>query len=396
MHSKILPVKKGYRRFTAPCSYTVTKRKTMKAFFIILSLLLSFSCRNSEKPQRRHPRMLTDALQRRVTLPDTINRVICIRSSAIRLVTYAGGAARICGIEEQEARPNEFTHLFAYPELTRKPIIGPGMGGDSELIMAARPDVIFMSSTTTGDADALQQQTGIPVITIDYGDIGRNRNKFYRSLRLIGQVLHTGDRVDSLIRYTDQQISELKKRCQPDSSPQKVYVGGISYKGQKGITSTDPYYAAFEFTGADNVAGTIDSAYISTITGTYIDWEQLMDWNPDVIFIDTGGRELVEEDFRNRQSLNRLLSAYNNRQIYTLWPYNNHHSNFEVMLINAWYVAKVLYPDRLTDIDISAKADEILTRFVGRPVGRQLEKCWGKYGNMFEAKGYKRKVESEK
>lgn len=47
---------------------------------------------------------------------------------AIRLVTYAGGAPLICGVEEQETRPNEFTHIFAHPDLARLPIIGPGMG----------------------------------------------------------------------------------------------------------------------------------------------------------------------------------------------------------------------------------------------------------------------------
>lgn len=128
-----------------------------------------------------------------------------------------------------------------------KPIIGPPMGGDTELIMAARPDVIFMSTTTVGDADDLQKRTGIPVITLEYGDIGRHRDTFYRSLRLIGDVLHTRSRADSLIHFIDDQIAELRQRVKGQDSSRRVYIGGISYKGQKGITSTDPYYAAFRF-----------------------------------------------------------------------------------------------------------------------------------------------------
>ena len=165
-------------------------------YLFIVSLLL-FSCKGQNVKNKRPTRLLTDALQREVALPDTIRQLVCIRSSAIRLVTYAGGAPLICGVEEQETRPNEFTHIFAYPDLARLPIIGPGMGGDPELIMAAGPDVIFMTSTTAGEADALQKQTGIPVFTIEYGDLGRNRPTFYNSLQLIGQVLHTEDKVDS-------------------------------------------------------------------------------------------------------------------------------------------------------------------------------------------------------
>ena len=76
--------------------------------------------------------------------------------------------------------------------------------------MAAGPDVIFMTSTTAGEADALQKQTGIPVFTIEYGDLGRNRPTFYNSLQLIGQVLHTEDKVDSLIGFIDEQIAIFK------------------------------------------------------------------------------------------------------------------------------------------------------------------------------------------
>jgi len=146
-------------------------------YLFIVSLLL-FSCKGQNVKNKRPTRLLTDALQREVALPDTIRQLVCIRSSAIRLVTYAGGAPLICGVEEQETRPNEFTHIFAHPDLARLPIIGPGMGGDPELIMAAGPDVIFMTSTTAGEADALQKQTGIPVFTIEYGDLGRNRPTF--------------------------------------------------------------------------------------------------------------------------------------------------------------------------------------------------------------------------
>lgn len=355
----------------------------MKILFIILCLLICYSCNSRIEKKHTHQRMLTDALKRKVTLPDSVNRIICIRSSAIRLVTYAGGASLICGVEEQECRQNEFTHIFAHPELARKPIIGPGMGGDAELIMAAHPDVIFMSTTTAGDADALQQRTGIPVFTIEYGDINQNRPTFYSSLRQISQVLHTEKKTDSLIRYIENQIGELQKRTAGEDKKRKVYVGGISYKGQKGITSTDPYYAAFDFIGINNVASRLDPAYVSPITGTYIDWEQLINWNPDIIFVDVGGWPLIEEDFRTRQGLNELLTAYRNRQIYTLWPYNNHHSNFEVMLINAWYVAQTLYPEKFADISIKDKANEILTRFVGRPIEKELSYCWGNYQNIF-------------
>lgn len=353
----------------------------MKNLYILLCLLSLFSCGTGKTKDNR--RIVTDALQREVSLPDTVNRIVCIRASAIRLVTYAGGVPFICGVEEQETRDNDFTHLLAHPGLKQKPIIGPSMGGDAELIMAVRPEVIFMSTTTCGDADALQQRTGIPVVTLEYGDIGKNRATFYNSLRLIGEVLGTEKQVDSLICYTDRQIAELRERTGKQDKKPKVYVGGISYRGQQGITSTDPYYAAMDFLSVNNVASEIDSAYVSPITGTFIDWEQLADWDPQIIFIDAGGLPLVQEDFRTRRGLNRLLTAYRNRQIYNLWPYNNNHTNFEVMLVNAWAAGKVLFPESFKDISVEDKANEILTMFVGSPIETELASRWGSFRNIF-------------
>jgi iron complex transport system substrate-binding protein len=43
----------------------------------------------------------------------------------------------------------------------------------------------------------------------------------------------------------------------------------------------------------------------------------------------------------------------------------------------------VLYPDRFADINPSAKADEIYTFFVGKPVFRQMNEAFG--GIAFKA-----------
>ena len=105
-----------------------------------------------------------------------------------------------------------------------------------------------------------------------------------------------------------------------------------------------------------------------------------------MIFIDVGGWPLVQEDFKTRQGLNRLLEAYENKQIYTLWPYNNHHSNFDVMLVNAWYAGKVLFPEHFGEITMRGKTDEIMTMFVGAPIADSLLQHWGPYQNIFDGK----------
>ena len=42
-------------------------------------------------------------------------------------------------------------------------------------------------------------------------------------------------------------------------------------------------------------------------------------------------------------------------------------------LANAYYIGKILYPDRFNDIDPVQKADEIYTFLVGKPVFKDMD-----------------------
>ena len=61
-------------------------------------------------------------------------------------------------------------YIYAYPELTDLPSIGPQFGGEPELILGQEPDVIFITYETEEGADELQELTGIPVIVLGYGE----------------------------------------------------------------------------------------------------------------------------------------------------------------------------------------------------------------------------------
>jgi iron complex transport system substrate-binding protein len=190
--------------------------------------------------------------------------------------------------------------------------------------------------------------------------------------------------VEQLIRYIELQIKELQQRLQGMERFRSVYVGAISYRGRHGLTSTDPHYAALDFLGVPHVASRMDTARVSAITGAYIDWEQLLEWNPELIFVDANGWSLVQQELQSRPEIFRILTAYRTKQLYLLWPYNNYHSNFEVMLANAWYLGKVLSPDRFADVVLREKVNEIMMHFVGDTIVGALEKCWGNYRNLLE------------
>ncbi|MEG1905000.1 MAG: ABC transporter substrate-binding protein [Bacteroidales bacterium] len=348
--------------------------------FFLIGLFV-WGCESKKHPASTNRRLFTDVLGRQVSVPDSIRRIIPLNESTMRMVCYVKGADRVCGIEDVELRGVAFTHIFAHPELRRQPMIGPMFGGDPELIMLQHPDVVVVSNLSAAEADEMQGRLKIPVVVISYGNLSSQRQVFFDGLRMTGDLLDHRAEADSLIRFVEHEVAELE-RLTAGLHARSAYLGGISYRGRHDIVSTDPHYAAFDLVHVPNVARQVDSLLTPSLANLTIDMETLLRWNPEVLFVDQGGFKLVQENFRSFKALSQLLNCYKQQQIYLLWPYYMFHSNFEAMLINAWSVGKVMYPERFASVDLREKADEILGQFVGKAVTDSLIQQWGWFRNV--------------
>lgn len=334
----------------------------IKSIGLIFFMLL-LSCKTGSTSPSRQNTTITDMLGRTVSVPQDIKKIVGLNPGALRLLIYMDAVSLVSGVEDVEQRYGR-PYAMAYPQLAEKPIIGPMKGGDAELLTVNHPDVIFITYATTGQADALQQQTGIPVIVLNPGNLSTQRPLFDQSLHLIGQILDRAARADSLIRFIDKQTSRLKNLgatapCQPT-----VYLGGASYSGARGITSTVPQFEAFSFLNAHNVANGIALSPASgSIRGYTIDVEQLINWNPDHLFIDAAGFALVAPQITPGMPLHDTLDAIQNNQVHTLMPYNWYGTNYESVLANGWFVASVLYPGMAIDFETESRG--IYREFLG-------------------------------
>ena len=316
-------------------------------------------------------RTVKDLAGRTVRIPNRIQKIVAIESGALRLAVYLGATEMVAGVEEIEKTSLTRPYILAHPELAKLPSIGPFHGGDAELITVSQPDVIFWTYTTKGKADALQEKTGIPVIALNYGDLGAHKGQFYQSLRLMGEIIHREERAIQIIDYLEKIIADLDKRTKNNRYQKPVYIGGVSYKGAHGITSTEPMYPCFEFINVPNVAAGIDLEH------AFIDKEQLISWDPALIFIDAGGAALVKRELKPGAVLAQNLRAVKSGRLYQVFPYNNYTTNYETVLANTYYIGKILYPDSFSDVNPEKKADDIFRFFLGKTVYAEMEKLYG-------------------
>ena len=149
-----------------------------------------------------------------------------------------------------------------------------------------------------------------------------------------------------------------------------MYVGGIAFNGAHGFLSTDPAYAPLLMVNGNNVA-----ASASVGGQMMIDKEKLLDWKPDVIFVDEASYALVKEDLKD--PVYQSLPAVKNGRVYGVMPYNWYANNYDTVLADAYYVGKTLYPEQFTDVDPALKADEIYTMLDGKPVYGDMKTLFG-------------------
>ena len=351
------------------------KLKLALLLMVLISSIMITGCTNRTPPNGSDTIEVTDSLGRSVDVPKDVERVVGLEAGTLRLLVYLECTDLVVGVEDEEyngGRP----YNYAQPELAELPSIGPIHGGDAELIMAQKPDVILWTFTTEGDADDLQKKTGIPVVALDYGDLGVNRDHFFDSLRLVGKVMDRSKRAEVLVGYFEEVIEDLDERTKdiPDAQKMSVYVGGIGYRGAHGILSTEPDYEPVAFVNGKNVAGDLGTEH------AFIDKEKLLEWDPDIILADQAGSALIKEDLKDQAYAN--IDAVKNGNVFGVMPYNYYAANYGTILADAYYIGVLLFPEQFDDINPEAKADEIYQELVGTGVYEDMEQTYGGFGKI--------------
>lgn len=323
---------------------------------------------------------ITDMVGREVSINGTAEKVVAIGPGALRLYCYVGSVEKVVGIEQLEKdNPTGRPYTLANPSLTNLEVIGAGgpkNSPDAEKILALKPDVIFTTyASDKAVADDLQSKTGIPVVALSYGKVSTFDPNVYKSINIIGQIIGDDKRAQEVIEFMKKCENDLDSRTKDIHNNLKpsTYVGALNMKGSHSIESTQGNYSLFNSVNAKNVVDETGK------TGSLmIDKEKLIQWNPDKIFIDFGGLDLVQKDYKKNSEFYSTLSAFNNEEVYSLLPYNFYHTNIDTAMADAYYIGKVLYPDKFSDIDIEKKANEIYKFLLGKEIYSQMTKDFGK------------------
>ena len=375
-----------------------------KLLSILLTLSMVFAmatCALAEATPET--RTVVDVWNREVEIPYEVNSIVCLGSMGPRFAAYLDVVDMMVGAEDMdiEKMSVRFDYSPVYHEqLKTLPSVGLGGGsgennGYAEAIIQAQPDVII-AGFNEDDCNELQAQTGIPVVSIRYRTKGFIDEGFHRSMRVFAEVVGAQERCEEVLSYVDACKADLNDRTKdvPDEDKPRAYTGAVTFNGRHGFAFTYVNFPAFTAVNALNVADVLleertgeaaaeaaasGKAYIGN-DGFEVDLEQIIAWDPDIVFLDPGNMDLVNDEYANNPGFFDSLRAIQEGQVYTMPSTNAAGPNVTYLLINAYYAGTVLYPEQFADINLEEKAGEIMELMLGEDFFDQMQEGGLYYG----------------
>jgi iron complex transport system substrate-binding protein len=329
----------------------------------------SFGDENKEN-NYRPTRIIVDQMGRKVEVPRHVKRIV-IFALPLPLVIYAvdGSGERIAGMNPRTRKCLE-TNMLGVMAPGLKKSSSSFVAGNTmfnvniEELIKIKPDVVLQWARMDKDV-ILMEKMGIPVITLAV----RNYEDVTGWIKIAGQLLNKPEKAAALLEYherTVKWISERTKVLSEKSRPRVFILMGYS-GGNMTTWGNHPFFNfTMDLTGAVNVARDLPRA-----AGRTVNMEQVLDWNPDIIYLGHVN-DLTPKDFYE----NRLphdwsrIDAVKNRRVYKIpeagfwW----HPPSLESPLYFQW-LAQIHHPDLFNDYSMAQVLREFYAGFYRHDLG---------------------------
>ena len=330
---------------------------------------------------------VTDMIGRELTVtPGSYTRVVCIGAGALRMYSYIGDVSLLCGVEDidnltLEERPKMFDsvarpYVLAYGDVfSTLPSCGVGgpnaQAAEAEKILSCNPDIVISEYEDVEKEDALQEQLGVPVVTLKSGPNGVFDDAFSQSMTLLGQIFGEEEKAEALVSFIAAETAEIAERTTSiaDEDKPAVYVCGLGNWGTTNHLMTSQTYASFEVANIRNVVTDLGANGVQPIEEEKF---VALGADMDIIVMDAAAVKNIKPLYQEDPTMFDSCKAWQTGEVY--------YTNYEIALINTWFIAKSVYPDLFADVDITAKTNEITSAFLGKELADEIFACPSSFG----------------
>ena len=154
------------------------------------------------------------------------------------------------------ARPYVLAYGDVFSTLPSCGVGGPmAQAAEAEKILSCNPDIVISEFEDVEKSDALQQQLGVPVITLGAGTDGVFDAKFAGSMTLLGKIFAREDKAAQLVKFVADERAAIEARVAniPEADKPSVYICGLGNWGNTDHLMTAEKYVSFEIANVKNV-----------------------------------------------------------------------------------------------------------------------------------------------
>ncbi|HHQ6555944.1 TPA: ABC transporter substrate-binding protein [Serratia fonticola] len=317
-------------------------------------------------------RQVTDQLNRTVTLPDHITRAVVLQHQTLNLLVQLDAMPQVVGVLSSWQKQLGPNYLRLAPSLAKMPMPGDLTAVNIESLLALHPQVVFVANYAPADMIAQIEQAGIPVVAISLrrepaaqaGKINpvlENEDQAYNlglqdGIRLIGKVMGREVQADAMVKDVFQQRALVAKRLQDIPEDQRVRV----YMANPDLTT----YGSGKYTGLMmQHAGAVNVAAKDIQGFKQVSIEDVLKWNPAVIFVQERYPDVVQQILTSPQW--QPIEAVKHKRVYLMPEYAKAwgYPMPEALALGELWMAKTLYPQRFTDVDLQQHVDTYYQRY---------------------------------
>ena len=317
-------------------------------------------------------RQITDQTGRQVTIPDRVDRIVVLQHKKINLLGQMNATDKIVGGMANWKQQLGDSYARLAPELNQKATLGDLTHVDPEKLVALHPQVVFVTNYAPHEMIDSITALGIPVVAISLRhDEPGEKAKMNPSIRdeemaydkglregitLIGEIINKPAEAKALITATDEGRKIVSDRLKDVPAEKRIR----AYMANPELTT----YGSGKYTGLMMLhAGAVNVAAATVKGFKTVSMEQIIAWDPQVIFVQARYPSVVNEINSSPQW--QAIDAVKNHRVWLMPDYAKAwgYPMPEAMGIGELWMAKKLYPQKFQDVDMNKLANKWYQRF---------------------------------
>lgn len=286
---------------------------------------------SSTQTQAEFPVEITDAAGRKVVISQEPEKIVSGYYITSSMLIALGQQEKLVGIEAKaDSRP---IYSLSAPELLELPNVGTAKEFNLEACASLEPDLVILPIKLKNTVENLDP-LGINTILVN----PESMEDLNHTLTLIGEATGTSEQVQKLLDYNQSTKQELEEMLKDQEKPTVYLAGNSNYLSTAG--SKMYQNSVIELAGGTNVAAELEDTYWAEIS-----YEQLLNWNPDVIVIAPEASYTKEQLIQDTQLA--TLDAVKNGKVYAMpSAFEAWDSPVPSGMLGSRWLASVLYPEQ--------------------------------------------------